>query len=199
MKLFTILLASLISIPMVQGQGFGDKKSKARELYYKYEREDVSMFRDRVSFQMPEPEIEREKEPLLDENGEALPEPQSLSYVFTPGKKVHVEADYRLEALVNADIAIKSRIETLNGYRIQLYAGRGESGAQRIKGRFYNLFPDYAAYLTFKSPNYVVRVGDFLDKEDVTIFTRQIREHFPGAFPVPDRVKVPKYRPGMED
>ncbi|MEM6800790.1 MAG: SPOR domain-containing protein [Bacteroidota bacterium] len=198
MNPIAIILATLLALPGISADGDGDKKKKARESYYKYEREDVSMFRDRVKFQKPEPNIQPES-PKVEVDGEELPEPQSLSYVFSSGKKVHIEADYRLEAMVNADISIKSRIETLDGFRVQLYAGRGESGAQRVKGRFWNLFPDHTAYLTFKSPNYVVRVGDFLDKEEVTIFTRQIREHFPGAFMVPDRVKVPKYRPDMED
>lgn len=199
MNLVNIVLAAMIAFPGLQGEG-DDKKKKARESYYKYEREEVSMYRDRVDFQLPEPDFQEEtiSESTEDELA-PLPPPKSLSYVFTPGKKVHIEADYRLEAMVKADINIKSRIETLDGYRVQLYAGRGESGAQRVKGRFWSLFPEHVAYLSFKSPNYVVRVGDFLDKEDVTIFTRQIREHFPGAFPVPDRVKVPKYQPGDED
>lgn len=198
MNLVNIVLAAMIAFPGLQGDG-DDKKKKARESYYKYEREEVSMYRDRVDFQLPEPDFQEETSETVGENGEVLPPPQSLSYIFTPGKKVHIEADYRLDAMVKADISIKSRIETLDGYRVQLYAGRGESGAQRVKGRFWSLFPEHVAYLSFKSPNYVVRVGDFLDKEDVTIFTRQIREHFPGAFPVPDRVKVPKYQPGDED
>lgn len=199
MNLFNIVLAALIAFPGVQGEG-DDKKKKARESYYKYEREDVNMYRDKVSFQLPEPDFQEEATVNTSEvDGESLPEPKSLSYMFTSGKKVHIEADYRLDAMVKADISIKSRIETLDGYRVQLYAGRGESGAQRVKGRFWSLFPEHVAYLTFKSPNYVVRVGDFLDKEDVTIFTRQIREHFPGAFPVPDRVKVPKLQMEEEE
>ncbi|MEO1448727.1 MAG: SPOR domain-containing protein [Bacteroidota bacterium] len=160
--------------------------------YYKYEREEVSLYRDRSDFSLPDVETPVENpEPVL-------PKGRSVAPYFSEGNQVYIEADGRLETLVNRHIAINKKIRTLSGFRVQVFAGSSRSSALRMKQRLMIL--DVPSYLDYKTPNYVVRVGDFLEKEDAILFSRDIRKSFPGAFVVPDQVAVPKYKePEAED
>ena len=194
MNFISLIVSGLMLLPLPNGDGDGDKKKKGKDQYYRYETEDVNLYRDRTNFTMPEITVEI---PSTDEQDEVSP--VSLNYLFSGGKKLHVQSDSKLNDLIQAHKYINSRKETMSGFRVQLYAGRGESGARRQIARAMNLFPDHQSYLTFNSPNYVVKVGDFLDKEEAFLFTRKLREFFPDAFPVPAKVKIPKYRPDDEE
>ena len=193
-SIINLILLTFIIIPTVSAQFGGNKKKKNQEQYYSYEREDVNLYRDRVDFRMPEPKMDHTGE--VENN---YTQPVSLEYLFQGGEKVYIDSDYRLNQLlaVHKDIGRQS-IHT-DGFRIQIYAGRGETGARRTYARAMTLFPDHMPYFDFISPNYIVRVGDFMDKEDATLFTRKLREYFPDAFLVPSKVKIPKYRPEEEN
>ena len=190
MNIFSLILAIILFLPTVHAQNGGYKKKKGQEQYYKYEREDVNLYRDRVDFRMPEPKSQQ-----IEEVEDDYTQPVSLKYLFQGGEKVYIDNDYRLNQLMAVHKEIGEKTILTDGYRIQIYAGRGESGARRTYARAMTLFPDDNPYFDFVSPNYIVRIGDFMDKEDATLFTRKLREYFPDAFLVPSKVKVPKYRP----
>ncbi|MEZ4828433.1 MAG: SPOR domain-containing protein [Bacteroidia bacterium] len=194
MKLLSIFLAGIISMQVSSG-GDGDdkKKNKGKEYYYKYEREEVSAYRDRVDFKMPEPKV------IAVEVTEEIPHGVSLSYLFNPGKKLHIDADLELESLIRKHIEINSSTHQVSGFRIQVFAGSNRQNAWGSKGTAMNRFPRLTQYLEYQAPNYVVRVGDFMDKEDAILVLRTVREVFPGAFIVPDMVKVPRALPDQEE
>lgn len=184
------LLVLLISLapqtvatdPPLQG---GEKQ------YYKYEREEVALYRDRVKFTMPEVEAPVENPVPV------LPKGQSVAPYFQEGNNVYIEADSRLETLIERHKAINRKVRTLDGFRVQVFAGSSRSSALRMKQQLMIL--EVPSYLDYRVPNYVVRVGDFLDKEDAILFARDIRGTFPGAFVVPDRVAAPKYKAPEDD
>ncbi len=191
MKGISLLLLTIISLPIYATGDSGDKNKpvKGKEYYYKYEREEVSYYRDRTQFIMPEPKV------VTTEITEETPNGISLSHLFNFGKKVHVDADIQLETLVKKDIKIKEGIKEVSGFRIQIFAGSNRQAAWKIKGSAMNRFPELPHHLEYQSPNYVVRIGDFMDKEDAILTLKAMREVFRGAFIVPDRVKVPRVRP----
>jgi len=184
------LFALLFFLPLVlQAQG---KSPAGKDIYFKYEDENVDIFRDRVDFKLPEPNVV-----ILEPQKGGL-DPDSLSGYFVDGKKLHIQADPMLEEWIRRDSVIKNKMTDVQGFRIQVYAGTNRRSAFSVKGSLISRFPDYSAYLEYKSPNYVVRIGDFLEREDAILFQKIIRESFPGAFIVPDLVKVPKYDPEWE-
>lgn len=170
--------------------GEGDKKKKGgEEEYYKYEREEVGRYRDRVIFVLPDAPL-----PPTKPTGIGGPvKGKSLNYLFAGGNKVYVDRDPRLDELVNRHKSLVGGKNTAQGFRIQIFAGTGYEGSERSMARANTFFPDMASYRTFKSPNYVVRIGDFLEREEAILFLRKAREHFAGAFIVPEKVKIPKY------
>lgn len=109
---------------------------------------------------------------------------------------VTVVQDPRLDALVNgtkqhqASLA-KERDENApqnhtgkkvkaRGYRIQVYWGGSTSAdhanAQRAGNKVTTFFPEIQAYTTFKSPNWVCRVGDFATHEDAAVVLGRMKE-----------------------
>jgi hypothetical protein len=185
--LFLFLTIGFISPLLWAGEGGDKKKDKNKDQYYKYEREDVSSYRDRRTFDMPPL-----PEPTIVEVEEVDPETISLEPLFRGGRKVYLDADERLGLMVARDSILKSQIDKLPGYRIQIYADVGRQGAIRTKSLLMQYYPGVANYLTYRAPNYVIRVGDFLDKEEAIIFTRKLKETFPNAFVAPDKVNLPR-------
>ena len=191
MKGISLFLLTIISLTgyATGDSGDKDKPVKGKEYYYKYEREEVSYYRDRTQFTMPEPKV------IVNEVTEETPQGISLKHLFNFDKKVHVDADIQLETLIQKDIRIKESINEVPGFRIQIFAGSNRQSAMKMKGGAMNRFPDIPNHLEYQSPNYVVRVGDFMDKEDAILLLKEMREVFRGAFIVPDMVKVPRYKP----
>ncbi|MEM6347129.1 MAG: SPOR domain-containing protein [Bacteroidota bacterium] len=186
MRLFTLLFLSLFLLQPAFAGGEkkkGGDKDKNKDQYYKYEREEVSSYRDRRNFEMPEP-------PEVEVVEVVAPDPNatSLEPLFMGGRKVYLDVDQRLNQLVARDSVLKKRIDKLPGYRVQIYANVGRQGALSTKSALMSNYPGVPNYLTYRAPNYVVRVGDFIDKEEAVLFCRQLKENFPSAFVAPDTV-----------
>ncbi|MBO4549878.1 MAG: SPOR domain-containing protein [Bacteroidaceae bacterium] len=67
----------------------------------------------------------------------------------------------------------------INGYRIQVYFGdnsrKGKTEARAAGFRFRNYFPNHSVYVSFVSPHWLCRVGDFRTREEASEVLRQIR------------------------
>ena len=70
-----------------------------------------------------------------------------------------------------------TRVRT--GYRIQVYFGdnsrKGKSEARAAGLRFRNYFPNQRVYVSFVSPHWLCRVGDFRTNEEAREVLSQIR------------------------
>ena len=68
----------------------------------------------------------------------------------------------------------------MNGYRIQVYFGdnsrKGKTEARAAGLRFRNYFPTQPVYISFVSPHWLCRVGDFRTNHEAREFLKQIRE-----------------------
>jgi hypothetical protein len=83
----------------------------------------------------------------------------------------------------------------MEGYRIQIYRSstrnaKDESNLARAK--FINDFPDIISYAEFEKPGYfLVRVGDYRTKAELTKYLVLIRKKFPNAYPVSCKINFP--------
>ena len=68
----------------------------------------------------------------------------------------------------------------MNGFRIQVYFGdnsrKGKTEARAAGLRFRNSFPELPVYVSFVSPPWLCRAGDFRTMEEASDILRQIRE-----------------------
>lgn len=103
-------------------------------------------------------------------------------------------ADQRLELLVEKHIQINLALQTMEGFRIQIFSDSGinsKAKAQAFLDEFKAKFPGQGAYLSFKSPNYKVRIGDFRTKLDAQRFLIELTADYPNSFIIEDQINLP--------
>lgn len=103
------------------------------------------------------------------------------------GGKVIIHQD---ESITNAigkikttDSSSKNKKVNKKGYRIQAYSGsRQQVSKTEVYDRerkFRNRFPQYTTYVTFNSPFWKLRVGDFASQQDAEEALTNIKKAFP--------------------
>ena len=112
-----------------------------------------------------------------------------------PPNKTEIVQDSRVDVLVNKHIRINESLNKLEGFRIQLFSDSGNNSknkAQAVRDEIQSRYPLIGVYLTFKSPNYKVRVGDFRTKLDAQRFLIELTGDYPNAFIIADQINLPK-------
>ena len=115
-------------------------------------------------------------------------------YLVAEGKTEIIQ-DSRVALLVNKHIQVNKAVNTIEGFRIQIFSDSGinsKNNAQAVHDEFQARFPEMAVYLTFKSPNYKVRIGDFRTRLDAQRFFIQLTIDYPNAFIISDQINLPK-------
>ena len=109
--------------------------------------------------------------------------------------KIEIVQDSRVDLLVSKHIRINQTFKTSEGFRIQLFSDSGNNSktrAQSLQDELIARFPAMGVYLSFKSPNYKVRIGDFRTRLDAQRFLNEISIDFPNAFIVSDQINLSK-------
>ena len=73
-----------------------------------------------------------------------------------------------------------------NGFRVQIYNGPDRADALRIKAEFMRNYPGVRTYLTYTSPHYRVKVGDFRRREDALGMFKEANDTYSPCMIVPD-------------
>lgn len=106
-----------------------------------------------------------------------------------PGNVNVIIGDERINIL---DDYVREYPLTLNGFRIQLVFGERNT-VNKAKAKFYGLFSKVPVYESWLSPNFRLRVGDFLTRMQAEAFKQEVQAYFPGAYIVNDRINIPKF------
>lgn len=109
--------------------------------------------------------------------------------------KTEVIQDQRVDLLVKKHIQINQALKTMEGFRIQLFSDSGNNSknkAQAAHDEFQSKHPGVGVYISFKSPNYQVRIGDFRTKLDAQRFLNEIAADYSNAFIITDQINLPK-------
>ncbi|MFM9008490.1 MAG: SPOR domain-containing protein [Bacteroidota bacterium] len=81
---------------------------------------------------------------------------------------------------------------SMPGFRIQVFFGPERVKAQETKTQLSALYPENQAYLVYQQPNFKVRLGDFKTRLEASRFLQEVQGSYPGAFIVPDEVRLPE-------
>lgn len=109
--------------------------------------------------------------------------------------KTEIVQDDRVELLVQKHIHVNQVSNAIDGFRIQIFSESGVNSknmAQSVLDGFMARFPGKGAYLTFKSPNYRVRIGDFRTRLDAQRFLIELTTEYPNAFIISDQINLPQ-------
>ena len=111
--------------------------------------------------------------------------------------QVVVNAPEQLSNLVEKHIATnKLNTGKMMGFCVQIFFESGSNSrerAEKYRTSFLSKYPKHSAYLTFKEPNFRVRVGDFRTRSEARGFREKIAADFPQSFVVKDEVRYPKH------
>jgi hypothetical protein len=96
-------------------------------------------------------------------------------------------------ALILANRAAKNRaIKYANGYRIQIYVGRDRKTVDDAKLYIHQTFPTINPYLSYSLPIYKFKLGDFLTKADAEVVFFKLKDNFPEAIIITDKIEIKK-------
>ena len=97
-------------------------------------------------------------------------------------------------------VVIKPNMVIKRGFRVQVYSGSQKQASkdeaysreQKVKSKY----PEYGAYVSFDSPFWKLRVGDFLDRRDAEDALKELKKGLPEyaseMYVAPDNVRVPE-------
>ena len=115
----------------------------------------------------------------------------AMSFCQQTENQTEVLKDKLIDQLIEKHKEYNQANPGVDGFRVQIFFDSGNNSkraAAVAREHFMELYPQVVAYLTFKSPYYRVRVGDFRTKLEAEGFLMQLSGQYPNAFPVPDRV-----------
>nr|WP_294872929.1 SPOR domain-containing protein [uncultured Pedobacter sp.] len=77
------------------------------------------------------------------------------------------------------------------GYRVQAFYGSDRRQVFNEQSRFNSLYPAVNTYITYKEPNYYLRVGDFRTRLEAQRFMNELRSNFPTLFIFREKINAP--------
>ena len=77
------------------------------------------------------------------------------------------------------------------GYRVQVFYGSDRREVFSQQAKFNGLYPSQNTYITYKQPNYYLRVGDFRTRLDAQRFMNELRSEFPTLFIFREKINAP--------
>jgi hypothetical protein len=122
------------------------------------------------------------------------PDPSTNAYV-------RIFQDKRMEKAV-MEKRIISKNAIVQGYRVQVFSSNvqreSKTNAYNIEKQIREKFPDHDVYVSYSSPFWKVRVGDFLTMEDAQEFQAELIKIFPklksDTYPVVDQINASQIR-----
>ena len=122
----------------------------------------------------------------------------SLLSAQTRGK-VQVDKDPKVDSLignylVNGGKADKGGATSAssNGYRIQIFSGSNRKAAYSAQSKFQTKFPETHTYLSYRDPNFKVKVGDFRSRLEAEKMIEEMKPAFGGLFIISEKINLPK-------
>jgi len=84
-----------------------------------------------------------------------------------------------------------SAIVSSMGYRVQIYYGSDRREVFSQQAQFKSSYPKLNTYITYKEPNYYLRVGDYRTRLEAQKFLNELRPSFPTLFIFREKINAP--------
>lgn len=112
--------------------------------------------------------------------------------------QINIFQDKKIERLVIENATPSS--SKINGYRVQVYSGNAQRTAKEdafnLERRLRETIPGIQVYVTYTSPFWKVRVGDFQTIEEAKAYAEEIYAIFPKlrseSYTVRDKINLPE-------
>ncbi|MFN0255320.1 SPOR domain-containing protein [Pedobacter ureilyticus] len=84
-----------------------------------------------------------------------------------------------------------STIVSTTGYRVQIYYGSDRREVFSQQAQFKSSYPKLNTYITYKEPNYYLRVGDYRTRLEAQKFLNELRPNYPTLFIFREKINAP--------
>lgn len=123
--------------------------------------------------------------------------------LFAQNRGVLTEVkDPLIDSLIAKRIALNKVKPTVNnpvsntivsqmGYRVQVFYGSDRKEAFNEQAKFKAMYPKLRTYITYKEPNYHLRIGDFRTKLEAQRMLPELRPTFPTLFIFREKINAP--------
>lgn len=108
---------------------------------------------------------------------------------------VKIKGDPRIDSLIQRHIALNEKFPEIDGYRVMIFFDSGNNSkdsALKVIERFHENYPEIPAYLSFHSPYYRVRVGNFRTQMAGERFVHQIKGQYSNAWVIEASIEPPR-------
>ena len=93
------------------------------------------------------------------------------------------------DVITSVSKSLDSNITEIEGFRVQIFATQDRNKADQLQKELALKF-DEKIYIIFEAPNYKLRIGDFLDRNDAEILRmRLVSSDFPSSWIVRTRIQ----------
>lgn len=108
-----------------------------------------------------------------------------------------IQQDPSVELLLNDYIkeSKKHQGDGFPGYRVQILSLTGTSARDKVlkaRSQFMSEHSEFPIYMEYKSPNFKLLVGDCRTKSEALFIRNKIKNSFPNAFVVSDKIQYPQ-------
>lgn len=117
-------------------------------------------------------------------------QPVQASKTIFSDAPLHVNR--KLDAILDTIAMRNKSVKFTNGFRIQIYVGNDRKSADDAKIYTYQKYPEIFPYLSYQQPIYKVKIGDFLNRMDAERYYSDIKDLYPSAMILPDKVEIKK-------
>lgn len=111
--------------------------------------------------------------------------------------QVIVQSNSNADAVMEQHSQLNNKMKgKLVGFCVQICFESGANSrekAEKARMMFLSKYPNVNAYITFKEPNFRVRVGDFRTRAEARGFRKQILADFPQSFVIKDEIHYPEH------
>jgi hypothetical protein len=118
------------------------------------------------------------------------------SVLYSSGPATIVHNDPRMDALVKKQAEINARSKriggrTMRGYRLMVLNTNSRDEAIAGKTKIYQHFPEQKAYLTYQSPFFKLKAGNFQTRGEAVRYQKLMNTIFPkGVFIISETIEV---------
>lgn len=108
---------------------------------------------------------------------------------------IKIRQDSSITRLVNKYLDFCDIAKGFPGYRIRIFSNSGNNAREQAtscKNKFEAAYPDFSAYLQYKSPDFEVLIGDFRTKSEALKLLKTIQSDYPSAFIIKTLISFPR-------
>lgn len=109
-------------------------------------------------------------------------------------ENINVDPQYHvtnnINMLLDSIKILKSDINHVEGFTIQVYTGISKEQANEAKAKVYTTLPDSRPNIIYNQPSFKVKVGKFYTRREAQDTFAELKRVFPAAIILPERIPI---------